>query len=381
MSASAFEPGKAFWLVTKRGAPLGLKSGTTVNASTPQVVRLKPGWNQLGNPFGISVPWSAVRDTSGLGSAVGDPLTYRDGEYQQSTALAPWQGYFVFNAASEPDTLLIPPVEAGGSNLQSATGLAAGPGATAKTGGGYTLQISARGTGSTSRAVLDLRAGSKAGRDTMDIAQPPPVEPSVRLSAVEKVGNRGTVPHAESVKPTGGNGQAWPLRLRRPARGDTPSKVRLDWSESGTPPAGQGRYVLDLSTEQRVTPGKTVSLQKGETRRLKVIVGTERYAEKNSEGVSLKSYENELRGNYPNPFDEQTTLEYTLREERPVTIEIYNVLGQRVRTLVDAKKTAGLHRARWDGTNRYGDRVGSGVYFHRIEAGSFTASKKMVLVR
>lgn len=381
LNGSAFEPGKAFWLVTKRGAPLGLKSGTTVDASTPQSVRLEPGWNQLGTPFGISVPWSAVRDTSGLGSAVGDPLTYREDEYQQSTALAPWQGYFVFNAASEPDTLLIPPVEAGGSNSQSTTRLAAGPGAAAKTNGGYTLQISARGNGSTSRAVLGLHAGAKAGRDTLDVAQPPPVTPAVQLSAVEATGSRNAVPHAKSVKPAGGNGQSWSLRLRRPTRGDTPSEVRLDWSETGSLPKGHGRYVLDRSTKQRVTPGKTVSLTKGETRRLKVIVGTERYAKNNSAGVSLQAYKNELRGNYPNPFDEQTTLQYTLQEERSVTITIYNVLGQRVRTLVDGPKAAGLHQAKWEGTNRYGNRVGSGVYFVRMEAGDFTASEKMVLVR
>jgi flagellar hook assembly protein FlgD len=64
-----------------------------------------------------------------------------------------------------------------------------------------------------------------------------------------------------------------------------------------------------------------------------------------------------------------------------VTLEIYNVLGQRVRTLVRKKQERGLHRVSWNGENRYGTRVGSGVYFCRIEAGRFTATQKMVLVR
>jgi flagellar hook assembly protein FlgD len=129
-----------------------------------------------------------------------------------------------------------------------------------------------------------------------------------------------------------------------------------------------------------VAPGKRFSLDKGETRRLKVIVGTEQYARKRSE-AALKQYETALRGNYPNPFDETTTLEYTLSQRREVTMPVYNVLGQRVETLVDARKNAGLHTVTWDGTNRYGDRVGSGVYFVRMEAGPTTETQKVVLVR
>jgi flagellar hook assembly protein FlgD len=57
------------------------------------------------------------------------------------------------------------------------------------------------------------------------------------------------------------------------------------------------------------------------------------------------------------------------------------VLGQRVRTLVRGTKAPGVHRVVWDAENRYGTAVGSGVYFYRIEAGDFTETRKMVLVR
>jgi hypothetical protein len=182
------------------------------------------------------------------------------------------------------------------------------------------------------------------------------------------------------MKPSGGSGQTWTLRLRRPEKGSTPSSVRLDWNASGSLPEGQSRYVIDPSTETRVASGKRFSLDKGETRRLKVIVGTERYARKQS-AAALTQYETALRGNYPNPFDEATTLEYTLSREREVTMQVYNVLGQWVETLVDSRTSAGVHTVTWDGTNRYGDRVGSGVYFVRMEAGSTTETQKVVLVR
>jgi hypothetical protein len=226
---------------------------------------------------------------------------------------------------------------------------------------------------------VGLRAGAKAGRDRYDAAKPPSVRPTPQVSVLQEVRGK-SLPHARSVKPIGGSGQTWILRLRRPARGDAPSSVRVDWTAEGRLPEGQSRYVIDPSSETRVASGKRLSLDKGETRRLKVIVGTERYARKQSE-APLKEYETALRGNYPNPFDETTTLEYTLSREREVTMLVYNVLGQRVETLVDAQKSAGLHTVTWDGTNRYGDRVGSGVYFVRMEAGSTTETQKVVLVR
>ena len=88
-----------------------------------------------------------------------------------------------------------------------------------------------------------------------------------------------------------------------------------------------------------------------------------------------------LEQNYPNPFNPATTIEYSLPTRSEVTISIYNILGQEVKTLVNAVKAAGDHVARWDGTDRTGERVASGVYFYRIEAGNFVSSKKMLLLK
>jgi hypothetical protein len=139
--------------------------------------------------------------------------------------------------------------------------------------------------------------------------------------------------------------------------------------------------VLDLTTDRRVASGARLDLGPGEKRGLKVIVGTESFAKAESPGIGLNTFADELRGNYPNPFGEETTIAYTLSGEREVKIEIYDVLGRRVRRLVGETQAAGLHRVRWDGENRYGTPVGSGVYFYRIKAGDFVETRKMVLVR
>ncbi len=84
---------------------------------------------------------------------------------------------------------------------------------------------------------------------------------------------------------------------------------------------------------------------------------------------------------YPNPFTLDTTMHLTLPATEPVTVRIYNPAGRLVTTLVDAPLAAGRHLIRWDGTDGTGNRVASGVYFVRLEAGPDEALRKVVLLR
>ncbi len=80
--------------------------------------------------------------------------------------------------------------------------------------------------------------------------------------------------------------------------------------------------------------------------------------------------------NYPNPFNPVTTISFNLPQQSDVKVEIYNIKGQRVTTLVDGQFNAGEHSCTWDGS-----AVASGVYFYRLETPRFTESKKMVLLK
>ena len=85
--------------------------------------------------------------------------------------------------------------------------------------------------------------------------------------------------------------------------------------------------------------------------------------------------------NYPNPFNPSTTILYSLPKKAKVTIDVYNILGQRVRRLVDKTMPAGEHRVVWDGTNNADDKVSTGLYFYRVKAGDMVDSKKMLLLK
>lgn len=88
-----------------------------------------------------------------------------------------------------------------------------------------------------------------------------------------------------------------------------------------------------------------------------------------------------LEGNYPNPVKRSTTIEYQLAESTPVQITVYDMLGRRIQTLVDTRQEAGRHSVKWGSRDASGSRVASGVYFYRIQAGDFTETQKMVVVR
>ncbi|MEW5994051.1 MAG: C25 family cysteine peptidase [Candidatus Zixiibacteriota bacterium] len=88
-----------------------------------------------------------------------------------------------------------------------------------------------------------------------------------------------------------------------------------------------------------------------------------------------------LSQNYPNPFNPTTTVSFDLAGQTYVLLEIFNVLGQRVRTLVSERLPAGRHTIEWDGRARNGQAVAGGVYFYRFEAGGFTSVKKMTLLK
>jgi len=88
-----------------------------------------------------------------------------------------------------------------------------------------------------------------------------------------------------------------------------------------------------------------------------------------------------LHQNFPNPFNPRTEIRFELPQPRQVVVKIFNTLGEEIRTLVDEHFEAGYHQVQWDGTDRSGRAVGSGVYFYQLRAGDFTQAKKMSLIR
>lgn len=89
----------------------------------------------------------------------------------------------------------------------------------------------------------------------------------------------------------------------------------------------------------------------------------------------------DLSQNYPNPFNPETQIQFELPTATQVSIEIYNIHGQKIRTLIDSRKTAGFHTVLWNGRMDSGEPAASGVYIYRLKTHEFVQSKRLLLLR
>ena len=101
----------------------------------------------------------------------------------------------------------------------------------------------------------------------------------------------------------------------------------------------------------------------------------------NAKLESVLPTEYSLSQNQPNPFNPSTDISFSLPKSGQVKLTVYNILGAEVATLVDEIRSAGVHRITWDGTDKSGNPVASGVYLYRLTAGDFAETKKMVLMK
>ena len=142
-------------------------------------------------------------------------------------------------------------------------------------------------------------------------------------------------------------------------------RVRLS---SGQPAAGVQVRLFDL-TDLRRSVGTTTDATGYFALPLQTLSG----------GTALPT-NFALGQNYPNPFNPSTIIPYQLPASGHVRLEVFNVLGQRLATLVDAERSAGTYTAQWDATDASGRAVGAGVYIYRLSSGGMTESRRMVLV-
>lgn len=116
-----------------------------------------------------------------------------------------------------------------------------------------------------------------------------------------------------------------------------------------------------FSTFALAVPGSTTGVQDGE--------------------ITILPLDFLLNQNYPNPFNPATTISYSLSQRGRVTIEVFNLLGQKVNTLIDRDEAAGTYSINWNGTDASGHKVATGVYFYRLRAGDYVETKKMILLK
>jgi hypothetical protein len=132
--------------------------------------------------------------------------------------------------------------------------------------------------------------------------------------------------------------------------------------------------VLDLKFQTGDLPG--VDMKRDYVMR---VVG--RYEPDYDVYTNLKPGSFQLHENYPNPFNPTTTISYDLAKGADVNLDIYNILGQHITTLVNASQEAGHYEVMWNATDGHGQTVASGIYFYRLSTDEASQTKKMMLLK
>ena len=144
-------------------------------------------------------------------------------------------------------------------------------------------------------------------------------------------------------------------------------RVRLD---SGTPAVGAQVLLFDLA-DLRAAPLAATTDESGHfTLSLRAL---------SAESAALPQ-QFALGANYPNPFNPSTIIPYQLSTTMHVRLEVFNILGQHIATLVDGERAGGFHTARWDATDAAGQAMAAGVYFYRLSGDGVHATRRMVLI-
>ncbi len=367
-------PGEAFWLIVRDGGRFNSGAGTTVAGDEPFSLDLHRGWNLVGTPFGHDVPLDRVRLVSGA------PLQLQayEGAWRNETGrMTPFRGYALFAEAEDalvvdPSLSLARPSTASPDMSQGAKG----------EGRGWSVHITAQmGRARDENNIALVSPGATEGRDLADWFEPPPIGDYVSVAFAPPAG--GSAPLTVDARPVPEDGATWPLHVRS----HDPGRVALAFDGLDDVPTGFVVWLVDEAAgtvhDLRQDQHYAVASQGPDAPvRMRLVIGTEAYAQHASgfDGTTPTAFH--LAPNYPNPFQSVATIQYALPSAEHVLIEVFDVAGRRVATLVDEWLEAGYHRAVWDGRGTGGQAVlASGVYLYRLRAGSFTATRRAVLVR
>lgn len=371
-----FTPGQAYWLISARDRTIDFGAGNSRRSDQQVNVVLPTGWSQLGNPFAFPVAWNDIMAVSGNPNVAG-PFLY-DGSFAVVTVLEPYAGYFVLNrTTATPVTLRFPPLEAPLAAEVAAKDPAEGL--------QWEIQIHAECQEARDHFnLLGIHSQAAQDWDRLDYPEPPPVGEFVSVYFPQTDWKVYPDNYTTDFRKEIGAGQTWNLNVRTNIAG-AEARLRL----AGLEPVPQNLeiWLVDekLNVKQDIRSDNQFVFATGDhgtTKSLKLIIGTGEFLADELADQSFIPKDFELSQNFPNPFNPATAIRYGLPKASKVTLKIYDVLGREVITLIDNEnKQPGFHLVTWNGKDKNGNAVASGLYVYRIAADTFVKSHKMMLVK
>ena len=375
-NTSPMTAGKGFWLIVREaGKRISTGAGRTNPTNQSFKINLHPQWNLIGNPFNFPIRVSNLS----LSNAQSVELRTYNGSWNDpvnnpDTTIQPFEGYAIFNSSSTSTTLSINPDLSGGSNtLVKRSSFQED----------WSLQIKAQ-----CQAAVDgdnfLGLSSVASRswDQLDRPEPPVIGEFVSVYFPRPEWGRLSKDYCTDFRPEISDGEIWEFEVKTNI-GDIVN-VRLEGLEDV--PKEYEVWLIDsaiqASQNLRQSQNFSIAASVAHPKRLQLLIGRPDFVDEQLSSTQNIPERFELSQNFPNPFNPSTTIQFSIEIERRVTLTIYNVRGEEVIELVhDELKTPGYHTVVWDGKNRAGRQVSTGLYFYKLQSGKLSSIKKLAFVK
>jgi len=352
-AAFDFQPGRAFWVLAQEDWSFE-DTVEVIETSVP----LQEGWNAVSNPLQRALPWSDVQTANGLTEQ--DLWRWNAGWERADTlaAATTGEGFYVFNDDPDRDSLDL--------TVDASTSLAGrmtdGENATPRT-----VQLTAVTDGKRS-APVTVGLGEEASTSRAPPAHFGRGPVSLRLQDSNSDG-----PYVRQIAPASGQETE---RFELVLRGDPDAAATIEVSGPSAQAENSSLGVVLVEEDGREhdlqdATALTVTTGDDGVARLDLHVG----AQEQIQDLATPD-ETALRGNYPNPFSAQTTVELALAEQADVKLQVYNVLGQRVATIENGVMQAGTHEIPWTAGS-----LPSGNYFLRLDADGKTDTRQVTIIR
>jgi hypothetical protein len=337
-------------------------------------------WQFISSPYPFPVTVSADQGT------FRGPYTYgafgsggQDGWSmgQVQTTFRPWGGYIIYNNTDQTQTL-----ESTLPHMAKAIPGSADDSLPA----GWLMNLTVEGDrfydGGNRIGRLE---GAREGRDDYDTPEPPLLDECIALTMEQSDWGPRTAFFTTDIRSVKEMDGAWDLALH--TRGES-GPINLTYVFEGELPEAVQVALLDL-VERRVydlsageKPQAITDYTDKVPYRIKVMAGSGDYVQQSiEEALAQLPEEFALSPNYPNPFNPTTTITYALPHPAKASLRVYNLVGQEIITLVNGWEDMGYHKTIWQGVDRTGRSVASGVYIAVLRAEGIVKTRKMVLLK
>ncbi len=355
-------PGRAYFILSSDDKTMSSGLGKTVDISGSYSISVPQGWSLIGNPFNFRVPYDSLYTKP----PVNFVLRSFDGDWPlNQSGLEPWQGYALW--VENTTTFKISP---GPDNLGKSPALYTTENNSTDE---WLIRIKAKNGKSISDFnFIGQQFAASDGIDKLDLRTPPRFQKQVVLSfkndADEKI--------ASDIRATNPNGHSWEFTCYT-----NPDEEVLALNFSGMGGIKEKEiYLYDRDTGRSYNLKQQQEINfaaKGRAEKNFILVaGTQSYLESLSLETQFTPTYFELSPVFPNPFNPVTQLNYSIIREGHVTLEVYNLLGQKISTLVDNNLPEGNYTAVWQPQN-----ASSGIYLFKLTMGKKVQIQRGLLIK